>query len=283
MPKIVSSTNTSNPRQSLDGILPAKPEKKKKQQGHENPPKVRLKVKTIPADPRELEAPTVIHPKGQKKPKNGKITVTTLLLCLAFVSGMIVMNATQKSQAQDSEDLTSQKPNSSVVEIFEGELPENIQTAPSTQNLLTMSLEQIESFLATTYTTNNDPEEVKLQKRIDFLKVYLKKKKSPLVEFADVIAKLQHWKLVLAISNSESSLGKKCADNNCSGIGVEPGHRLWREYENKGEWAKDLDRLIEKRYKNWTLEEMNGVYNYPGSSNWVFAANQILSDLKGVE
>ena len=54
---------------------------------------------------------------------------------------------------------------------------------------------------------------------------------------------------------------------------------------NLEEMKIDLDKLIEKRYKDWTLEQMNGVYNKPGSSNWIFAATQILDDIKnrGIE
>lgn len=225
-----------------------------------------------------------IHPTQEKKSKSSKIKVVTISVAvgLSFLGGMYFMNSTNRSFAE-REVLgmhTSSVP-AGVVDANIGTKTELGQstTTPS-QNLLTMSLDQLENYLA---GKSSDPEELKLQKRVDFLTVYLTKKKSPLVEFADVIASLKHWKIVLAISNSESSLGKKCADNNCSGIGVEPGHALWREYANKGEWAKDMDALIEKRYKDWSLEDMNGVYVQPGSENWVFAANQILEDLKGVE
>jgi hypothetical protein len=61
---------------------------------------------------------------------------------------------------------------------------------------------------------------------------------------------------------------------------VEPGHPLWRSYKTKADWAKDLDKLLERRYKNWTLEKMNGVYNQPGSENWLLASKQILEELQ---
>jgi hypothetical protein len=114
---------------------------------------------------------------------------------------------------------------------------------------------------------------------------YLQEWKSPLAEYSHIIAAQPHWKRVLAISFAESGLGKKCADNNCSGIGVEPGHPKWQVFENKGEWVKAMNRLLERRYKDWTLKEMNGVYNQPGSQNWIAAGNQILNDLKerGIE
>lgn len=149
--------------------------------------------------------------------------------------------------------------------------------------LFSMTLEQVEHYLTEGYKTPEMKLAEQLLAREEKLLAYLSSKRSPLANIAATLARLKHWKLVIAISNSESSLGKRCADNNCSGIGVEPGHRLWREYESTADWAKDLDALIEKRYKNWTLEQMNGVYNNPGSENWVFAAHQVLSDLQEIE
>lgn len=152
----------------------------------------------------------------------------------------------------------------------------------SDQNVLTMTMEQLENYLQVATTTPEKQAAETMRLRTTQLKTYLESKGSPLALFAETIAGLKHWRLVLAISNSESSLGRRCADNNCSGIGVMPGHPLWRTYETKAEWAKDLDRLIEKRYKNWSLEKMNGVYNQPGSENWVYAARQILSDIQSI-
>ncbi len=245
-------------------------------------PKVFIKVKVLASDPRETAVHLTQHAKQNKTSKWIRITSTSGLLFLAFLAGMFMMNSTRQSQAEDKpSEAQTVFFQDNIVQVFDDAQLGPLQGQSQSQNLLTMSLSQIERHLAAKQSF--DPEEQKIKRRADFLKIYLKSKKSPLVEYAETIAKLKHWKLVLAISNSESSLGKKCADNNCSGIGVEPGHTLWRKYKDKGEWAKDLDRLIEKRYKDWTLEEMNGVYNYPGSSNWVLAASQILEDLKGVE
>lgn len=148
-----------------------------------------------------------------------------------------------------------------------------------------LTLKQIEGFFREAVKTPELKEAEVLAERKEKLKEFLQERNSPLAEISGSLAELQHWQMVLAISNSESSLGKRCSSNNCSGIGVEPGHPLWREYNSKAEWAKDLDRLIEKRYKNWTLKEMNGVYNKPGSANWVSASSQILEELqeKGIQ
>ena len=119
-----------------------------------------------------------------------------------------------------------------------------------------------------------------LTARSAMLARYLQERHSPLIEFASVIAQQSHWKLILAISFAESGMGKRCADNNCSGIGVEPGHPKWQMYETKGDWAKALNRLLEKRYKDKTLQQMCGVYVQPCNENWLLATNQILKELK---
>lgn len=205
------------------------------------------------------------------------------LIVVSFTAGMWTMWQTHASFAENDEvaPVIGQTPPGSMPIQIEVES----QPSPGGSNiaLYNMPLEQLEYYLEEGYKTPEMKRTELLQLRAEKLRIYLASKKSPLADIADGLAALQHWRLVIAISNSESSLGKRCADNNCSGIGVEPGHPLWREYETKADWAKDLDALIEKRYKNWTLEQMNGVYNNPGSENWVFAARQILDDLKDVE
>ncbi len=146
--------------------------------------------------------------------------------------------------------------------------------------LFNMTIGQLENYLAEALKTPEAKQAEILAARKEKLKQYLEEKKSPLAGITNTLAELKHWEMVLAISNSESSLGKRCYNNNCSGIGVEPGHPLWRDYASKSDWAKDLDRLLEKRYKDWTLEKMNGVYNQPGSKNWLLASKQILEDLQ---
>lgn len=143
-----------------------------------------------------------------------------------------------------------------------------------------MTIDQIEGYLNEVVKTPQMQEAERLELRKKKLKAYLAEKGSPFVEISDSIAELPHWKMILAISNSESTMGKRCYNNNCSGIGVAPGHPLWREYPSHKEWAKDLNKLLEKRYKNWTLERMNGVYNQPGSRNWVLASKQVLEELQ---
>lgn len=122
--------------------------------------------------------------------------------------------------------------------------------------------------------------ESSLEARAHLLRRYLNSWNSPLAQYADIIAAQSHWKMILAISFAESGLGKRCADNNCSGIGVAPGHPKWQTYATKGDWVKSMNRLLEKRYKNQTLQQMCGVYVQPCNPGWMAATTQILNELK---
>jgi len=120
------------------------------------------------------------------------------------------------------------------------------------------------------------------------LKSYLSSKGSPIAKedkALDTLLGAKNMKMILAISWVESGLCKNQVDNNCSGIGVSPDHPSWQRYRNFSDWVISLDKLLERRYKGWTPEEMRGVYVQPGSENWVDGAEQILSDLKqaGIE
>lgn len=210
----------------------------------------------------------------------GRLSSLVLLLA-AFFGGVYIMWRSPSSLAE-SENINIPTPAGTM----QMDDVDNANLGPKAAgaNMYNLTLSQLEDYLREGYKkTLAMEEEERIKKRAEALRQYLDSKKSPLSAIALDIARLKHWRTVLAISNSESSLGKRCADNNCSGIGVEPGHPLWREYESKADWARDLDKLIEKRYKDWTLEEMNGVYNQPGSKNWVLASRQVYEDLMEIE
>lgn len=218
------------------------------------------------------------------------VFVAGLILLMVFIGGMWTALNTSKTKADTQPEVLgayTEQPN--LITLPSGQPPlANAQAANSVSGLsngaiLNMTLSQLENYLNQVGESNRQSQAAQiLTQRKALLKQYLLDKDSPLAEVADTIAGLKHWQMVLAISNSESSLGRHCAgnDNNCSGIGVEPGNPLWHTYPNKAEWAKDLDRLIDRRYQNWTLQQMNGTYNKPGSENWIMAAEQILSELK---
>jgi len=211
------------------------------------------------------------------------IFLTLGLMLASFGGGIWFMAQTSSSSAEEAlpaRPVVSQ----AVIHITEPVVLGPIETVPN-EVLFNLSIEQLEGYLKEALKTPEMREAEILALRKEKLVAYLQERKSPFVNIVDTLAGLKHWKMVLAISNSESSLGKHCYTNNCSGIGVEPGHPLWREYDSTAEWAKDLDKLLEKRYKDWTLEKMNGVYNQPGSANWLLATKQILSELqeRGIE
>ena len=115
---------------------------------------------------------------------------------------------------------------------------------------------------------------------------YLNSYKSPLAPYAAQIIQEKNWKKALAISFVESNMGRFCADNNCSGIGVKPGHPSWRKYETKLDWFSDLNDLLDKPIyskKYPTCRKMKGVYVQPGTETWVYGCEKIYSELTGLE
>ena len=125
---------------------------------------------------------------------------------------------------------------------------------------------------------NNDP-------LVISLKQYLEDNDSPLGEYAAEIVKQPQWQRALAISYVESHMGRNCYDNNCSGIGVKPGHPSWRKYATKLDWFIDLNKLLEKpiyKEKYTTFQKMKGVYVQPGSAAWVNGATKKYTDLMAI-
>lgn len=210
------------------------------------------------------------------------VMAALLALFVAFGGGMWAVLSTSKSSADDT--LPTSATNYYIPISGQGGLGPT--TSEPDKALFNMTMSQLENYFKDVANSNRQVAyEALLADRKAKLKAYLQEKNSPLVDIVDTIAELKHWNIVLAISNSESSLGKHCYNNNCSGIGIAPDQPQWRDYSSKREWAIDLDKLIEKRYKDWTLEQMNGVYNKPGSENWVMASTQILEELqaRGIE
>lgn len=117
---------------------------------------------------------------------------------------------------------------------------------------------------------------------VNNLRIYLQKHNSPLAPYAPEIIKQAYWQKALAISWVESNFGKFCFDNNCSGIGVKPGHPSWRKYENKFEWFEDLNAVLAKPIyseKFTTCRKMKGVYVQPGTENWVKGCEKKYNEL----
>lgn len=123
------------------------------------------------------------------------------------------------------------------------------------------------------------PEELRDKLRKMSLITYLAEKKSPLAKdeaAVNALLSAKNMKMILGISFVESNMCKKQVAFNCSGIG---GSSL-RKYDGFAGWVKDFDNLLEKRYKNLTVDQFRGYYVQPGSQNWVDGVKQILAELK---
>lgn len=210
------------------------------------------------------------------------VALSIFLLLSTYLSGIWTGLSTSKSYAEyvfsSSDNLAAKEEN----------LPAGLQVLPmngtgqlplklTENNLFAMPLDRLEDAFT---RRQAEMTELMFNERAEKIKNYLNEKKSPFAEYASIIARQPHWQLILAIGFAESSWGKNCVDNNCSNIGVKPGHELWRDYENYGEWIKDFNKLLERRYKDWTLKEMCGVYVKPCNKNWMSATTQVLGELK---
>ncbi len=134
--------------------------------------------------------------------------------------------------------------------------------------------------------TSEEPDAYTLRKHK--LQNYLASKRSPLAKddlALDALLHSKNMKMMLGISFVESNFAQHCVDNNCSGIGVAPDHPSWQKFKSLANWIIAFDQLLERRYKNWTPEEMLGVYVYPGSENWKNGVEQVLAELRraGIE
>src|SRR6266481_4610013 len=68
----------------------------------------------------------------------------------------------------------------------------------------------------------------KLNKKVALLRAYLQSKNAPLADYSEFLLAQEDWKKIIAISNSESSLGAHCYYNNCSGIFGPNGLRTYK-------------------------------------------------------
>ncbi len=119
-----------------------------------------------------------------------------------------------------------------------------------------------------------------IDKKVNAVRQYLESKGSPFAQYTEILLAQEDWKTILAISNSESTLGKRCYVNNCSGIF---GKKGLRTYESIPAWMVDMQGLLDRRYTGWDLNKMNGVYVVPRSTNWYLASSKILNELTQIE
>lgn len=190
----------------------------------------------------------------------GLPVVGMVVLAIVFFSGMDFALQTPKSVA-DNQPMV---------------LAAETTTTTSDPTLFNTPIELLKNYFQSSTDAN-----ILANRKIQ-LQQYLTEKNSPLAADSDLIAEQPHWKLILAISFAESTLGKKCHDFNCSGIGGSSGIRSYKSLSN---WILDFNRLLDKHYNNQTLEQMCGVYVQPCTNNWLKATKTILDelDVKGIK
>lgn len=219
--------------------------------------------------------------------KKVPIAVAVLALIMAFVAGMWSVLDTKSIIADTQPQVLGAFTNSPSADISNpagiplagGQLQSQNSGTVGNDVLFNTPIEYLQSYFQST----QEPDII--NRRKNQLQKYLTDMHSPLAPASETIAEQAHWKLILAIAFAESTLGKNCADNNCSNIGVKPGAPSWRQYASYSAWVVDFNRLLDKKYSDWTLEQMCGVYVKPCNPNWLVATQQILDDLKeqGIE
>ncbi len=116
--------------------------------------------------------------------------------------------------------------------------------------------------------------------RKEKLRAYYTSKGSPFAKddgALDAFAESKNMKMMVAITFVESTHGKNCYYNNCSGI---TGSKGLRKYKTRADWVRDFDSILEKRYKNLPPEDYLGLYVQPGSPNWLYGVNQVLDEFE---
>ncbi|PIR97550.1 MAG: hypothetical protein COT91_00790 [Candidatus Doudnabacteria bacterium CG10_big_fil_rev_8_21_14_0_10_41_10] len=110
------------------------------------------------------------------------------------------------------------------------------------------------------------------------IRTFLAERKSPLVEYAGEIARMDNWKLILGIAQAESNLCKKTDKNNCWGIG--PGKPF--VYDDIKSSLYHADYLIEKYGEQGMTQPETMVRTYVGYHNptWIEAIQDVFYDLE---
>lgn len=216
--------------------------------------------------PIELPRPSLLKRAQIRLLKNKfPLIVVVLYIVLAFGGGVWFSASIPPSKAEPIQNASEASENPPVAG----------PVLPSDVVLFNSPLSALKNYLV------GSANEKQLQERQSKLEKYLQSKNSPLQSESRVIAEQENWKLILSISYAESTLGKKCYYNNCSGIG---GSQI-RTYKSLKNWVIGFNGLLERKYKDQSLEQMCGVYVQPCNPNWLLANKQILSELdeRGIE
>lgn len=120
------------------------------------------------------------------------------------------------------------------------------------------------------------------------IKKYLEKYQSPITPYADLIVEVSDkygldWRLLVAIAQQESNLGKKAPPDsyNAWGWGVHSQSTLRFSSWEKG--IETVARGIKEKYidKGYTTpEEIMSKYTPLSSGSWAFGVNQFIQELE---
>jgi len=203
---------------------------------------------------------------GQRVP----LVTAVLLVIVAFTGGMWAALRTPTTLAEEQVQPVITEEKNSIPSL------KDITASSTSDGIVKVSISLLQSYFGSSPTKLEA-----LAKRKSKLEQFLKDRGSPLAGEAETIADQDHWKLILAISFAESTLGKNCYYFNCSGIG---GSDI-KTYKSLKNWILDFNRLLDRRYKGKSLEQMCGVYVQPCTTRWLHATGQVLSALEeqGIE
>lgn len=109
---------------------------------------------------------------------------------------------------------------------------------------------------------------------------YLVSKNSPLAADSDFLAQQPNWKLIIAISNAESTFCKHELDFNCWGLGGNGNLREYSSYKTSIQDENDFIASWQARGKWLTPEQMDGSYVQPYSATWLNTVNATLKDFQ---
>ncbi len=123
----------------------------------------------------------------------------------------------------------------------------------------------------------------------DLLRDYLTQRRSPFAECVDQLVELQTADKILSLSNAESGLGKRApvGKHNYWGVG---GSNLWKMGNSVCEGVQSMDNFLNEfprrspiKYKDMSIDRMNGLYKQPRAIHWSNNNNVILNDLAGLK
>lgn len=241
-------------------------------------PKVETKMKTIVAPPRIGIYHIYPLRKSARRPLQWFASLPVIIaLLIGFSGGAIVVWQTSFGQANKEAENTPL-----VQAAIEQPWVKPLDYDQSDLNVVANLLPELVK------ENRHEPtaEEIKNAQRKEKLREYLASYKSPFAKNDKTLQAFldsKNMKLMLAISFVESSFGKKCYYNNCSGIGGYPPDL--KKYPDNAAWIKDFDSLLERRYKGVPIDDFMGLYVQPGSPNWINGVKQVLAELKqqGIE